>query len=133
MKFLGIDYGTKKVGLALSSDDGVMAFPHGVWPNDRGLLRRVGNLIKAKGIKTVVIGESLDFQMRENPVMAEIKRFKEKLEKELNILVELEPEYMTTHQVVKEQGRNKKKDMTDAASAALILQSYIDKRAKGSR
>ena len=50
MRRLGIDFGTKKVGLALSDESGAMAFPYEVIPNDTELLQKVTTLIETENI-----------------------------------------------------------------------------------
>ena len=45
MRFMGIDYGTKRVGLALSDDKGMMAFPHVVLTNDASLLKEIEKIV----------------------------------------------------------------------------------------
>ena len=51
MKFLGIDYGTKRVGTALSDSDGSMAFPHAVIPNDKKLILVIKEICKKKMLR----------------------------------------------------------------------------------
>jgi len=70
MRYLGIDYGTKRVGLALSDEDGRMAFPESVVPNTRKLLATVAKLCTLRGVEEVVIGESRDYKGNENAVYA---------------------------------------------------------------
>ena len=59
MRILGIDYGSKRVGTALTDDKGMMAFPHEVFPNDAKLIVNLEGLIKEKGVGEIVIGHSL--------------------------------------------------------------------------
>ena len=122
MKYLGIDYGTKKVGLALSDDEGRLAFPHDVIPNDTLFSDAVHQLITEKNVGAVVLGHSLSQQGSENPVMDEIHVFKDGLEKN-GMEVHLEPEYYTSVQAK----RSTEDAQADSAAAALILQSFIDK------
>lgn len=124
MRKLGIDFGTKKVGLALSDESGRMAFPHSVVPNDRNLLSYVTNLIQAESIAEVVIGHSLDVNGKENAVHAQAVDFVSELTLQSPIPVQFEPEQFSTQQAIKQQGRN---SQTDASAAAIILQSYLDK------
>lgn len=123
MKHLGIDYGTKKVGLALSDDDGTMAFPHAVVPNDDMLRHSIEELLTAEGIRSIVLGHSLAMDGEENPVMEEIHGFKDIFERE-GYTVHLEPEFLTTVQAK----RHTSDAMADASAAALILQSFLDKQ-----
>ncbi len=125
MKYLGIDYGTKKVGLALSDDGGSLAFPHSVIPSDGSLFETVESLLKENDIQRVVIGHSVAHDGSENPVMQGAHEFKNRLESE-NYVVYLEPEFLTTFQAK----RNTEDAMADASAAALILQSFLDRDTK---
>lgn len=133
MRHLGIDYGTKKVGLALSDEGGVMGFPHGVFPNTPRLIDDVLSLIDQKGVSVVVIGESRDFSGKENPVAREARAFGTQLECRIGITVAYEPEMLTTQEArrnfegVREPGSGNV--AVDAQAAALILTSYLDRHA----
>lgn len=124
MKLLGIDYGTKKVGIALSDEGGRLAFPYAVISNIGSLLEDIRNICEKEAVDTIVIGESQDFGGKPNPVMKKIGPFKKKLEEKLGLPVFLEPEYLTS-----KQARNIQEDsaLTDASAAAIILQSHLDK------
>lgn len=125
MRILGIDFGTKKIGLALSNESGSMAFPHSVIPNDKKTLETVLSLIEAENVSAVVVGHSLDVSGNENPVHEATKEFITDLTLEVPIPIHLEPEQFSTQQATKIQGRN---SQVDASAAAIILQSYLDKQ-----
>jgi|TARA_Y100000310_G_scaffold342803_1_gene447523 putative Holliday junction resolvase len=124
MRLIGIDFGTKRVGIALSDEDGTMALPHTVLENTDDLVQKVHTIIKDNEVSEIVIGESVNFEGEDNPVMKKIIKFKEQLEKECGKKVHLEPEVLTSVEA-RRTGVDKK--MLDASAATLILQSYIDK------
>lgn len=124
MKYLGIDFGGKRVGIAVSDDTGNMAFPHSVMFNDKNLLDNVEKIVKEENIGSIVIGESKDFKGEPNKIMAEIEGFKKILAENLKLPVHLEPEFLTSAQAERIQGKT---DLHDAAAAAIILQSFLDK------
>lgn len=119
---MGIDYGTKKVGIALSDESGRMAFPHSVIVNDSQLRANIVALIEQEGVAEVVIGHSLNKDGKPNSVHAAVTELITDLTLETGLPVHLEPEQYTTQEAIREQGRNEK---TDASAAALILNSYI--------
>ena len=127
MRYLGIDYGTKKVGVALSDEGGQMAFPHSVLPNDDTLLASLERLIEAEQVAEIVIGHSKDAAGKDNPVQAHIEELVTDLTLAVGLPVHLEPEQYTTQAAVRIQGRT---DKTDASAAALILDSYLTKRSQ---
>ncbi len=124
MRLLGIDYGKKRVGIAISDDQGMMAFPKAVLPNDNFLMTELKALIKGHDIGTIVIGESKDYAMKDNAIMAKVRSFVAELERETGIAPIYEPEMLTSHQATHFQGKT---DMIDASAASIILQSYIDR------
>jgi putative holliday junction resolvase len=124
MKILGIDFGSKRIGLAVSDESGKMAFPHSVILNNKSALDEVGDIVKKEKIESIIIGESKDFKGEPNEIMKEIERFKKILEEKTKMPVFFEPEFMTSQQAEHLQGKN---EMHDASAATIILQSYLDK------
>ncbi len=122
-KYMGIDYGTKRVGIALSDDDGRMAFPDEVLMNDTKLIEKLIDKIKKNNIKKVIMGESKNYKMEDNALMKEIIDLKSVIETLAKVDVNLQPEFMTSVQAEKIQGKN---DMIDASAASIILQAYLD-------
>jgi putative holliday junction resolvase len=125
MKYLGIDFGSKRVGIAVSDDEGKMAFPYSVIANDGKLLEEIQKIIEEEKIGEIVMGESKNFEGEPNEIMAAILDFKKKLEEKFKIKVNLEPEFMTSQQAERLQGKT---PMHDASAATIILQSYLDKK-----
>ena len=135
MRYLGIDFGTKRVGLALSDEGGMMGFPHSTIPNSGKLIDEVLALMKEKEVGCVVLGESLAFNGTQNPVAKVAKEFGEALERRSGVSVVYEPETLTTQEArrnfegVRESGSGNL--LVDASAAALILTSYLDKQKNG--
>jgi putative Holliday junction resolvase len=148
MKYLGIDYGSKRIGVAVSDESAVMAFPLGTVATGEGALQEVLDIIKENDVKVAVIGESRDFKLQKNPIMKEIEKFAEALQAH-TVAVEFEPEFMTSAQAMHQfdpndklrtgkqagkprmsRGQSNKSEHNDASAAALILQSYLDRMRK---
>jgi putative Holliday junction resolvase len=119
---MGIDFGTKKVGIALTDERGTMAFPHSVIPNDEDLQKNIEALITKEGVEQVVIGHSIDKEGRPNKVQEAIEAFMLDLTLSCGVPIELEKERFTTQEALRIQGKTK---LTDASAAALILDSYL--------
>lgn len=122
MRLLGIDFGSKKVGLALSDERGVMAFPHSVVPNDEKLIPTIEALALKEHVTKIVIGRSLNKEGNPNKIQEAIEACMLDLTLALGVPIELEPEQYTTQEALRIQGKSA---MTDASAAALILNSYI--------
>ncbi len=125
MRFLGIDYGTKRVGVALSDEAGQFAMPLSVIQNSKSLEHLVGEvtvLAQKNVVTTIVLGESKNYKGEANAILEKSLEFKNALEA-AGFTVHLEPEFMTSAHAEKLQGKN---DLLDASAAALILQSFLD-------
>ncbi|MBI4280926.1 Holliday junction resolvase RuvX [Candidatus Uhrbacteria bacterium] len=124
MRLLGIDYGSKRVGTAISDETGTLAFPHAVLLNNKELLPALQKIIAEEKVTEIVMGESHDYKGKENPIMEGIRACRKTLEQETKLPVHLEPEFLTSAQAAYFQGKH---DKLDASAAAIILQSYLDK------
>jgi putative holliday junction resolvase len=123
-RILGIDYGTKRIGIAISDTNGEYALPLVVIPNTPGLVEAIQKLAKESNVNEIVMGESKNYKGEANTIWAESLEFKKKLE-DAGFIVHLEPEFMTSMQAARFQGET---PLIDASAAALILQSFLDKR-----
>lgn len=126
MKYLGIDFGTKKVGFAQSDDEGKLAFPLMISPNDAQLFKDTVELIREMKIGTVVIGESVDQKGKPNAIAKDARAFGTKLESACDVVVAFEKEWYSTVEARKQPGNEGNHDVDDQA-AALVLQRYLDK------
>ncbi len=124
MKYLGIDYGEKRVGIAISDEEGRVAFPKTVLENNPNLKSHILDLCKEHNVEAIVIGESKNYKGEDNKINPEIIFFKRELGAELKMPISLEPEFMTSMQVEKNFGKT---DMLDASAASIILQTFMDK------
>ncbi len=125
MRLLGIDYGSKKTGLALSDESGSMAFPHSVVPTDAKLLQTIESLIMKEKVGEIVLGYSLNRDGKPNIVHAAAEELMLDLTLATGLPVHLQPEQYTTQAAMQIQGRT---PHIDASAAALILDSYITKK-----
>ncbi len=126
MRLLGIDYGEKRIGIALSDQDKRMAFPHSVVDNKGFALiaKEIKKIIKKENVGGIVMGLSINFHKKENPIMKNAREFASILEKETKLKVVFENEMFTSALAERIQGKNK---MIDASAATLILESYLGK------
>ncbi len=125
MRYLGIDYGTKRVGIAISDEGGTIAFPYAILENTKGLVGEVKTICAHEDVSSVVIGESVDYKGAPNIVKKEVDRFIVDLRMAVNIPIIEEREFLSTQQARFYQ--TKRKHVDDSA-AAIILQSYLDRK-----
>jgi putative holliday junction resolvase len=125
MRLLGIDYGSKRVGVALSDEGAVIAQPYKVLSNSKNLIEEVAAIVEKENVSEIILGESKDYKGAENLIMEKVHAFKKALEEKTGKRLIYEPEFMTSQQAEYFQGKH---ELLDASAAALILQSYLDKR-----
>lgn len=134
MRYLGVDYGTKKIGLALSDEAGTMGFPHAVLPQSKHAVAEVAALAKRAGVGAIVVGESRDLSGAPNPVHAAAHAFGDALAEETGLPVRYESETFTSVEARRAPGKMPKsrapssREAVDASAAALILTSYLSSR-----
>lgn len=126
MKYLGIDYGSKKVGFAQSDDEGRIAFPLMIAPNDAVLMKDILELIREMKFSVVVIGESVDGNGKPNKIAKEARTLATKIEDAVDIKVVFEKEWYSTVEARKQPG-NEGNHQVDDQAAAIVLQRYLDK------
>jgi len=121
MNLLGIDFGEKKIGLALAT--GPLAEPMGVIKISN-LKSQISNICQEHGIEKIVMGIS------EGKMAEKTKKFAQELGKAVGLPVEFQDETLTTSEAImkmKQAGKKVKKKKEDAFAAALILQDYLDR------
>ncbi len=126
MKYLGIDFGGARIGTAVSDSGGRIAFPKKILLNQNNprLGDQIKSLISEEKISEIVIGLPLALDQKETEESGEVRKFVGWLKSITAIPLVFENEVFTTR-MTKHEGVLKSK--ADAASAAIILQSYLDK------
>ncbi len=124
MKYLGIDYGEKRVGIAISDDEGKIAFPRQTLAA-KDAIKEMKSLVKEESVGKIIIGLPLSLGNKETEQTRIVRKFAGKLHTSLAIPVEFENEVFTTR-MAKTSGV--KKENADAVAAAIILQTFLDKK-----
>jgi putative Holliday junction resolvase len=135
MKYLGIDYGTKRVGIAVSDDSATLARPFGVLKNTGALISELEGIIAKEDIEGIVVGNS-----EGNKVQEGINELIGQLTITTFLPVELMNESFSSVEAHGRMGKEqmsarmnkaqKKPDDLDARAAAVILQRYLDGNSK---
>ena len=125
MRYMGIDYGSKRIGIAVSDDEGRMAFPSGIIANaGKIIIKEIIGRIKKENIGVVIIGLPLGLDGQETAQTRTTKLFISALAEAIHVPIETENEMFTSRMAEESGMRN---GYVDASSAALILQSYLDR------
>lgn len=141
MRVLGIDYGARRIGLALSDATATLASPWRLLqrpPSDaetiRVLIGEITRLAKDDdGLEAVVIGWPRRLDGTPTDQTAMVESFARALEAQIDIPVILQDERLSSHEAEsrlarRERDWRKRKKQIDAAAAAVILQDYLDHR-----
>lgn len=123
-RVMGIDFGSKRVGVALTDESGRVAFPKAVLPNDRFLTSSLAELIVGHSVSEVVIGESKDNAGNENSIARSARVLGHTLEADTGVTIYYEPEFYSSQEVRTHTGVLR----VDAEAAAVILNSFLTKR-----
>jgi putative holliday junction resolvase len=130
MRVLGVDYGTVRVGLALSDELGMLATPLEVVPAPKAF-SRIKEIVTEKQAGLIIMGMPRNMDGSYGFKAEEVKKFAESLGKQLSIPIKFWDERLTTQGVEKmliqaEVSRKRRKEVIDQLAAQQILQSYLD-------
>jgi putative holliday junction resolvase len=126
-RILAIDYGEKRIGLALSDLEGKIAFEFEIW-SPKEFKQKIAKLVVEKEVSEIVLGHPLNMSGEETKKTQEVLEFKQKLQDLTDMSVELVDERLSSKVASGMFGSNKG---IDALAAQVILQHYIDMKNKG--
>lgn len=123
MKFLGIDYGGKRIGLAVSDERGTIAFPRETIANMPGVVTAIKQLVEDEKIGFIVVGDTKSYGGIPNPITLKVKDFVDDLKKVLDVPIASSWEAGSSIEASRYAPDDRH---DDAAAAAVILQRYLD-------
>jgi len=131
-RWLGIDLGEARVGLAISDQLGALAHPFRTVANSPRLVDEISALVTSEGIDRVVVGLPKNMDGSLGPAAGKAKTFADRLQARLPALkIVLWDERLTTieaQRALRDAGRNVKKSrkVIDQVAAQILLQNYLD-------
>lgn len=134
MRWLAIDHGTKKIGLAFSDELEILASPFAVWPQEEErTLDRLAKLCKEEGVQVLAVGLPRHKDGVESATAPAARAFGEALATRTGLPVRFVNEHLSSaeaERLLRERGvkPDKRKAMLDAAAAAVILGELLDDR-----
>ena len=137
MRILGIDYGRRRIGLAVSDEAGFLARPLDPHLRTRSLkkdLEHLSRLAREFEVETIVVGLPLNMDGSKGEMALEVEDFVSQLQELSKIAVIVSDERLTSVEAerVLLEGNVKRKDrkqLRDGLAATLILQGYLDSQA----
>jgi putative Holliday junction resolvase len=133
MRYLAIDYGTKRTGLALCDPTETIVSPLTGLPTSKDLLGKIVEIVTAEGIEAIVVGLPLNMDGTQGGQAGVVSGFAEELKKHVNVPILFQDERLTSYAaegklVERELTRKKKRARIDALAAAEILQQFLDSK-----
>ena len=133
-RILGIDFGTRRIGLALSDPTGTLASPLPFLENagPETVCAKIKELIQAQGIETIVIGLPRNLDGSYGPSAQKVRDFIAQIQPHLHARIIPQDERLTTAQATRglsQMGLNQKelRKKVDSSAAAIILQQFLDR------
>ncbi len=138
-RVVGIDPGAARIGIAISDDEGSIAFPRATVPAKGGwadAARRVGEALEDEELELLVVGLPLRLDGTEGEAARRARGLGEALAAELGIPVAYWDERLTTvaaERSLSEMGRrgSRRRDVVDQSAATILLQGYLDAKKGG--
>jgi putative Holliday junction resolvase len=133
MRYLAIDYGMKRTGLAVCDANETIASPLAVVQGHKDLIERIKRIIASEGIGAIVLGLPLNMDDSEGPQAKLVLAFAKELGRHIQIPIHLQDERLSSfeaEQKLQEIGlsRATRRERLDALAAADILQTFLDQK-----
>jgi putative Holliday junction resolvase len=133
MRYLAIDYGTKRTGLAICDATETITSPHAVLHGQKELLNKIAKIVDAENVEAIVLGLPLNMAGSESSQTKLVLKFAEKLKDRLSIPVHLQDERLSSFSAEEKIApadftRGKKKKRIDAIAAAEILEAFLERK-----
>ena len=130
MRYLAIDYGDKRIGLAICDSAETIATPLAVTRGQKGLLRKIADIVKDENVDAIVLGLPLSMDGSESSQTRRVLGFAEQLKRHLDIPVHLQDERLSSFDAehtlaLGKLTRGQKRKRLDAVAAAAILEAFL--------
>lgn len=130
MRYLAIDYGGKRTGLAICDAGEMICSPYEVFPTAGGLIDRIVAVVKQEEIEGVVIGLPFNMDGTEGDMARRVREFGEELSKHISVGIQFHDERLSSFDAEQRLAgsftRKKKKKRLDAVAAAAILEAFLE-------
>jgi len=132
-RVLGVDYGSRRIGLAISDQSRTLATGWKTITNNDTVYDTIGSIVEDKNINLIVFGLPVSIEGGDSKKAQEVKRFAAALEKVVNVPIAFQDESFTSRDAMETmvamnttRKQRRDKGRIDVMAAALILQSYLD-------
>jgi putative Holliday junction resolvase len=131
MRYLAIDYGAKRTGLAICDAQETIASPFDVLNGQKNLIERIGQIVAAEHVDAVVVGLPLNMDGSQGPQAQQVLAFAKRLGRHVPVPIHMQDERLSSFEAqekVQTTGLSKAKQRQrlDALAAAEILRAFLD-------
>ncbi len=134
-RYLAIDFGLKRIGLALSDPLFIFSYPYKTISNDSGSFKELKQIIEEQGVIKIILGIPKKENGEPASITGEVIKFKQKLEEAFHIEVLLRDESYSSSlaseiiiKSVSKKSKRKEKGLVDMGAAAIILQDFLNEK-----
>ncbi len=136
MRYLAIDHGTKRTGLAICDAAETITSPLAVIHGQKELLKKIAEIVEAENVEAVVLGLPLNMTGSESSQTKLVRKFAEQLKDRLSVEVHLQDERLSSFSAEEKLApadftRGKIKKRIDAVAAAEILEAFLEQKTPG--
>lgn len=136
MRYLAIDYGTKRTGLAICDAGETIASPLAVLQGQKELLKKITEIVQAESVDAIVLGLPLNMTGSESSQTKLVLKFAERLKDHISIPIYLQDERLSSFSAEEKLApadltRGKRKKRIDAVAAAEILEAFLEQKRAG--
>jgi putative Holliday junction resolvase len=126
MKYLGIDYGEKKIGLAIADSETKIASPYKILINSKDISSKISEICYKEDIDKIIIGLPLTLKNSTSKQTKIVLNFIDKLKKIIDLPIIEQDERLSSGYAKELIKQMKTKHLDDDVAAMIILQSYLD-------
>ena len=133
MRYLAIDYGDKRTGLAICDATETIVSPLAVIQGQKDLLKQITDIVEAEKVEAIVLGLPLNMDDSQGPQAKLVFKFADQLKGHIDIPIHFQDERLSTFGAEEKLAeadftRGKKKKLLDAVAAAQILEAFLEQK-----
>jgi putative Holliday junction resolvase len=134
-RFLAIDFGVKRIGIALCDPLFTFAYPYKTLLNGPNLWKELKEIVTLQSVSKIILGMPVKENGQDTAISDVVLKFKNQLENKFKIEVVLRDERYTSSiaqefiiKTVTKKSKRREKGLVDRSAAAIILQDYLDEK-----
>lgn len=133
MRYLAIDYGTKRTGLAICDSAETIVSPLAILQGQKELLKKIEEVVRTEGVEAIVVGLPLNMDDSEGFQAKLVSKFADQLKEHLDIPIHFQDERLSSFGAEDKLApadftRGKKRKRLDAVAAAEILEAFLERK-----